>query len=98
MTGQDLDDEMPVFCNLNIEVNTCDCCGKSNLKRTIQLDLPGGGALYLGVICAGRWFKLNMTGNPWYAADRLAKKLRKIKNEEISEIVQEIQDASEESH
>jgi hypothetical protein len=34
------------------EVLTCGCCGKSNLKRTVALDIDGDVAYY-GTDCAG---------------------------------------------
>jgi hypothetical protein len=33
------------------EVTTCGCCGKSNLKRTVALDIDGG-VVYYGTDCA----------------------------------------------
>lgn len=33
-------------------VNTCDCCGKKNLKRTVAVEQNDGGIEYYGVICA----------------------------------------------
>lgn len=37
------------------EVTTCDCCGKSNLKRTVCLQpADGTGAVYFGVNCAAQ--------------------------------------------
>lgn len=33
-------------------VNTCDCCGKINLKKTVALDF-NGDIRYLGIVCAG---------------------------------------------
>lgn len=39
------------------EVNTCDCCGKSNLKATWaveMIDAPEGGVLYYGSTCVTR--------------------------------------------
>lgn len=34
------------------EVATCDCCGKSNLKRTVVLQDDNGGIRYHGTSCA----------------------------------------------
>lgn len=39
------------------EVNTCDCCGKSNLKATWaveMIDSPEGGVLHYGSTCVTR--------------------------------------------
>ena len=55
--------------SINHEIRVCDCCGKKNLKRTLKL--KGKGVLYLGVTCGGKWFNLNLSGNPYQAATRL---------------------------
>jgi hypothetical protein len=37
------------------EVTTCDCCGKSNLKKTVVIrDFEGSEELYYGVTCAAK--------------------------------------------
>lgn len=90
MTDDEADD-LAVEVSLCLSVNQCECCGKDNLKRTVKLSLPEGGELYLGVVCAGQWFEINMSGNPWYAAERLSKKLAKMDSEKIESIVDEIQ-------
>lgn len=41
------------YLGVEDSVNTCDCCGKSNLKKTVALDIDGVKFNY-GVICAGR--------------------------------------------
>lgn len=35
-------------------VNTCQCCGKADLKRTIAIEHESGGISYYGVNCAAR--------------------------------------------
>ncbi len=35
-------------------VNTCDCCGKTNLKFTVTIELDSGDVVHYGQICAGR--------------------------------------------
>jgi hypothetical protein len=42
-----------VFLGTTDEVNTCDCCGKSNLKSTVGFDLAGE-TLHYGSTCAAR--------------------------------------------
>ena len=88
-------DECVASVSLCLDVNTCDCCGKDNLKRTVHVSLEDGGELYLGVICAGQWFKINMSGNPYYAADRLNKKIESMTSREIEALVDDIQEANE---
>ena len=36
------------------EVTTCDCCGKSGLKKTVALCFGEGDVLHYGVTCAAR--------------------------------------------
>lgn len=36
------------------DVNTCDCCGKSNLKSTVAMERDDGEVLHFGSICATR--------------------------------------------
>lgn len=35
-------------------VTTCDCCGKSNLKSTVVIELDSGEIVHYGSVCAGR--------------------------------------------
>ena len=35
-------------------VNTCDCCGKTNLKFTVMIELDSGAVVHYGQVCAGR--------------------------------------------
>jgi hypothetical protein len=36
------------------EKDSCDCCGKSDLKSTVALELLDGSIVYYGTTCAGR--------------------------------------------
>lgn len=44
------------------EVTTCECCGRSNLKRTVVLDLDGA-VRYFGCDCAAKAFRSNSVRN-----------------------------------
>ena len=35
-------------------VNTCDCCGKTNLKSTVVIELDSGDLVNYGSVCAKR--------------------------------------------
>lgn len=35
-------------------VTTCDCCGKSDLKCTVAIELDGGEIVHYGRVCASR--------------------------------------------
>lgn len=41
------------FLGVTDSVNTCDCCGKSGLKKTVELDFYGE-TMHYGTTCAGR--------------------------------------------
>ena len=36
------------------EIDTCDCCGRTDLKATVAMQLNNGGILYYGRTCAAR--------------------------------------------
>jgi hypothetical protein len=36
------------------EIDTCDCCGRTDLKATVAMQLNDGGILYYGRTCAAR--------------------------------------------
>lgn len=43
------------------EVTTCDCCGKSDLKKTVAIsDDERGETLYFGTTCAARALKVQV--------------------------------------
>lgn len=91
---KNLDDSLPIFVAVSTDVTICSCCGKEKLKRTIKLSSPDIGEMHLGVICTGKWFRTNMTGNYYYAASKLQKKLRFMPDDEIEDIIEEIREAS----
>ena len=39
---------------LDDSINTCDCCGRTELKATVAMQLDCGGILYYGRTCAAR--------------------------------------------
>lgn len=43
-------------------ITTCDCCGKSNLKRTVGLELEDGEQVHYGVNCAAKSFRQSYMG------------------------------------
>jgi hypothetical protein len=36
------------------EIDTCDCCGRTDLKATVAMKLSDGGILHYGRTCAAR--------------------------------------------
>jgi len=35
-------------------VNTCDCCGRTDLKFTVTMEMDDGEIVHYGQVCAGR--------------------------------------------
>jgi len=46
----------PQIIGISDEVTTCDCCGRTGLKRTVHLHLEDDGDIYYGTTCAARAF------------------------------------------
>lgn len=44
---------MKTILGIDDSVNTCDCCGKTNLKSTVIVDIDGD-ILHYGSVCATR--------------------------------------------
>jgi hypothetical protein len=42
------------YLGLTDEVTSCDCCGKSDLQRTVAFETDGGETVYYGTTCATR--------------------------------------------
>ena len=40
-------------------VTTCDCCGKTNLKRTVAIETENGEIVYYGTSCAATYLKVS---------------------------------------
>lgn len=38
-------------------VNTCDCCGRADLKSTVALETEAGEVVHYGVVCAAQAMK-----------------------------------------
>lgn len=79
-------------------VSECDCCGKKNIKRTVEICSADIDPIYLGVTCGGEWFEVNLSGNPYKAIIRLNRKLKELSNEQIEEIINNIKEAQEENN
>src|SRR5690349_19372579 len=41
------------------DVTTCECCGRTYLKRTVALDFNGQGMKHYGTTCAAKALKAN---------------------------------------
>lgn len=69
--GEALHHSSPVMIALYItdEITTCDCCGKSNLKATVAMQLDCGGILHYGRTCAAR--------NSGKSSQKLTKEIRR---------------------
>lgn len=45
------------FLGTSDEVNTCDCCGRKDLKSTVALETEEGQTVFFGVVCAANALK-----------------------------------------
>lgn len=45
------------FLGTSDEVNTCDCCGRKDLKSTVALETEEGQTVFFGVVCAAKALK-----------------------------------------
>ena len=68
----------------------CECCGRTHMHRTIKLTIDNESEINLGVICVGRWFKLNMTGNIYQAIMRLASKINHASERDLKDVIARI--------
>ena len=59
------------------DINTCDCCGRSGLKKTVALDFDGAVQHY-GTTCAGRalGFKTKTVSDVKAAVAELSKRAK----------------------
>jgi hypothetical protein len=46
--------QMTKALGIDDSVTTCDCCGKSNLKSTVIIELDSGEIVHYGSVCAQR--------------------------------------------
>lgn len=69
----------------------CSCCGKRNLKRTLEISGDDFETINLGVSCAGNWFKINLSGNPFYSAARLDRHLNNLLYKQIIETLEKVE-------
>jgi len=46
----------------------CDCCGKTNLKRSIGLEHESGSTYIVGVICASKLLRQKHMGKTYKAS------------------------------
>lgn len=90
-------DNLPIFAKISLEVTQCDCCFRTNLKRTICIDSSEFNPIHLGVICCSQWFNVNLTGNPYKALIRIQNKLKQLDNEEIEQIIEDIKESNKTS-
>jgi len=68
----------------------CDCCGKSDLLRTVEFHGANLASINLGVVCAGNLFRINMRGAPLRAVKHLQSVLNEMTEDEIIDVLDEI--------
>lgn len=63
---------------INTDFNSCDCCGKENLKKTVTiLDLASGVEGHFGVVCAAAIDKYDTLDAANEAKKEISKAVRK---------------------
>jgi hypothetical protein len=53
---------MATILGITDSITTCDCCGKSNLKRTVGIELNSGEQVHYGVDCASKTLRQSYMG------------------------------------
>ncbi len=85
----ELNDQLPVWVTVK-ENSFCDCCKQTHMKRVFHISSTLMDDFDLGYVCAGYWFKLNLSGNITKARAKLAAKLNSMPTEEIMRILDQI--------
>lgn len=89
-------DELPIYASLDFSIHQCDCCGRKGLKRAVCISSVDFNPICLGVICTGKWFNINLSGNPYKAVIKLQKKLNIMQNNDILNIIEEVKKTAKE--
>jgi len=63
------------------QFNTCDCCGKTDLKCTVAFQQEDGTIIYYGRICATRWY-----GKPQNEINSELKSIREQANKKANDM------------
>lgn len=63
------------------QFNTCDCCGKTDLKCTVAFQQEDGSIVYYGRICATRWYS-----KPQKEINKELKSIREQANKKANEL------------
>lgn len=71
---------MPKFLGSNDEQTTCDCCGKSDLKKTVIIELDSGEIVRYGADCAAKLIFGNKKGHSRKVVEMQARCIEIAKN------------------
>lgn len=73
---------------INDDTDTCECCGRTGLKRVVWLERDESGPFAAGVDCAGKILRMSATRvhNAAVEADRKRKQDEENKIHEIGEV------------
>ena len=75
-------------------IRVCMCCSRNHMRKTLKIE-GEGGALNLGVTCAGLWFNVNLSGNAFRSAQRLEATIKNMSDKSILNIVSAIRQNAE---
>ena len=71
----------------------CDCCGRTHMKNTYVLKGEEMAPINLGVICAGKWFGIDLTGNTVLAAKRFRRHVDGMSKDDLENVLDRIRDS-----
>lgn len=84
-----LTDERPIAVSLK-ELEFCHCCKRTHMRKVFHIESTLMDAFDLGYVCAGYWFKINLSGNITRARTKLERKLNSMPTQEVLGIVDRI--------
>lgn len=76
--------------SLDLETRACECCGRTHMLKTIKLEDEEIGEINLGVICAGKWFNLSLTGNIHQSINRIQRKINSMSETDLFYLIERI--------
>ena len=70
----------------------CTCCNRTTMQKSFTFASEGNDIpdIYLGTICATRWFDVNLTGNRFASLDRLQRKIDAMGKEKLLDLFEAI--------
>lgn len=89
MTHEKLSEDRPILVTINNN-DYCHCCKRTHMRKVFHISSTLMDDFDLGYVCAGYWFKINLSGNITKARTKLQSKLNAMPREEVLSIVDRI--------